>query len=405
MKLAITVCSTKKYSYALLAQARRVQAAINHLDHEKDEVTIILVTEKAETGDFGDKLKAKYNKILPWATFERIALDNVEDGHKNYKSQAQLFIAQMRSAAFERARTLDVDYCWSLDSDVLPRPNSFKCMKPMMEFDEGYYSIMTCPYPSQGGGPLLGGRGTIYKHICEDVYEDERTIPEEITARREKVRSDIDALNATEDKRSHEEKQKDFEQYNKELQAIDEEIKHCPPIGNIWVRSAKKWRLRGWLDEAYPAIGLGAVVPIDWCGFGCTMMNKRALSEAIFDGYRGGGTEDLYIVWTRWYPNGLKIGTIPHSPCDHIIRNPAKPGYYIHCQVYHETEGETKGHLRQNQVPWYAQEDGEKYDKENDGVLVRLPEVPEEGVQPIVVMKPVSANPVKTPESSPSNSK
>ena len=33
----------------------------------------------------------------------------------------------------------------------------------------------------------------------------------------------------------------------------------------------------------------GSVVPTDWCGFGCTLMNKRALTAAHFDGYDGRG--------------------------------------------------------------------------------------------------------------------
>jgi len=40
---------------------------------------------------------------------------------------------------------------------------------------------------------------------------------------------------------------------------------------------------------------------------------------AIFDGYDGRGTEDLYVCFHRWYPAGLRIGAIPHSLCDHVI--------------------------------------------------------------------------------------
>jgi hypothetical protein len=57
------------------------------------------------------------------------------------------------------------------------------------------------------------------------------------------------------------------------------------------------------MDAAYPGLGIGAVVPSDRCGFGCTLMSKRALSLAQFDGYDGSGTEDLYMVWKRWHRN------------------------------------------------------------------------------------------------------
>jgi hypothetical protein len=77
----------------------------------------------------------------------------------------------------------------------------------------------------------------------------------------------------------------------------------CKPLGNVFFCNSKKFRRRGWMDAAYPGLGIGAVVPSDWCGFGCTPMSKRALSLAQFDGYDGSGTEDLYMVWKRWHRN------------------------------------------------------------------------------------------------------
>lgn len=130
------------------------------------------------------------------------------------------------------------------------------------------------------------------------------------------------------------------------------------------------------MQAAYPEIGIGAVVPTDWCGFGCTLMNKHALSLAQFDGYDGGGTEDLYIVWKRWYRNGLKINVIPHSPCDHVIRDRKKKGKFILCQAYHESkDAETVGHLRMEFRPWYQQANGEQFSNANDGriTLDRMP--------------------------------
>jgi len=56
---------------------------------------------------------------------------------------------------------------------------------------------------------------------------------------------------------------------------VDKRIEKYPPKSNVFVANGKKWRRRGWFDFAYPAIGKGAIVPSDWCGFGATMMNKK----------------------------------------------------------------------------------------------------------------------------------
>jgi hypothetical protein len=127
-------------------------------------------------------------------------------------------------------------------------------------------------------------------------------------------------------------------------------------VGNVWECNSKfGWRRRGWLENAYPAIGVGAVVPSDWCGFGCTLMNHAALQLANFDGYDGQGTEDLYVVWRRWHPAGLRINVIPHCPCDHVIWQKKKGGAEDEYNIIlssHETQGECVGHLRTRKVPW-----------------------------------------------------
>lgn len=362
MKLAITICATQNYTYALKAQARRIQACLDYLS-EEDRIYVVLSGDNSkEILDVVDL----YKNIMP-DNYEIIHLgtDDLEKNLRNYKEEAQLLIAQLRTRAFTEARRLKVDYCWSLDSDVLPPENGFKCMKQMLEFDDGYYSVSTCTYPSQGGGGFLGGRGTPKSQICDDFYEDEREIPEELKGRQKK----------------HEEAFKDFmelkqepdKKWQEELAAIREEIKKCPPKENVFALNAKGWRKRGWLENAYPGIGKGAVLPSDWCGFGCTLMNKKALNLAHFDGYDGRGTEDLYICWSRWYPAGLKINVIAHCLADHIIRKRDEDhniSKLVHCQPYHETEGDYAGHIRLRYRPWYSQDIGEKYDENNDGVFM-----------------------------------
>jgi len=337
-KLAITIVATKEYQYALNAQARAIQQNVLKLEGGD----LILVTDKKPaTG-----IIALYNTLLGSTWQVHHIPINVTDGHPNYKENAQLTIAQLRSEAFGKARSLKVDYCWSLDSDVLPPANALRCMMDMQRFDAGYYSITTCPYVSQGGGGFLFGRGTIQRNICEDVYEDERIIPEELAIKLKEHR-DIQPK----DKRPSEE-------WITKMQLLEEELKKCQPKGNIFELNAKGWRKRGWGEMAYPAIGKGSVVPTDWCGFGCTLMNKEALSLADFSGYEGKGTEDLFVVWRKWYPNNLRICSIPHVLCAHVIRKKDKGGYVL-VEGFHETEGELVGHIRQRQLPWYSHDPGE----------------------------------------------
>src|SRR6185436_11128230 len=356
--ISIVICSTKSYSYALLAQARRVVACIGR----EPEGVIILVGDAS-----GEILRAKnfYTSILPVTWSVEMIQDRFKDGLQNYKNPAQLTIARMRSIGFDRSRQLQVNQCWSLDSDVLPQANALRVMQQMLEFDDGYYSVSTCPYPSQGGGAFLGGRGTTERTILPDFYDDEREIPDDLKKRMDKHTGQLKKLNGRATK-----------QWLDEHKAISNEVQKCKPIGNVFFCNAKQFRRRGWMQAAYPEIGIGAVVPTDWCGFGCTLMNKHALSLAQFDGYDGGGTEDLYIVWKRWYRNGLKINVIPHSPCDHVIRDRKKKGKFILCQAYHESkDAETVGHLRMEFRPWYQQANGEQFSNANDGriTLDRMP--------------------------------
>lgn len=339
--LAITICATKNYTYAMRAQARRVAANCAHLPHE--DVTVILV------GDNSPELRAihaLYSKeVLPRATVRHVALPILSDAHQNYKENAQLLIARMREAAHATARALGADQCWSLDSDVLPPANALRCMQDMLRFDNGYYSVSTCPYPNTA---FLGGFGDPHHPICEDFLPKERKIPDELMAEFQANEKEL-ATYAEKNEQPPRDVQKRWEETNRK-------IRECPPDGNIWEVIAKYgWRRRGFLDNAYPAIGRGAVVPSDWCGFGCTLMNKEALALATFEEYEGLGTEDLFVCWNRWYPAGIRINVIPHCPCDHVIWEKKKGGdatKYVHHVAYHETNGEFRGHLRTKQVPW-----------------------------------------------------
>lgn len=336
MKIAASVCATKSYTYAMHEQAVRVAACFSLVECEP----IIILVGDVHVGEFAKV----YDELMPKARIIAAPIENLSEG-ENYKEPAQIVIARMRDRAHSIARTQGVDYCWSLDSDVLPPANALRCMLDMLRFDNGHYSVSTCPYPNSA---FLGGFGTPQNPIAEDFLPHERKLPDELKAEFEANEAELKAL-ANDRKEPTEEQRKRWDATNKR-------IKECPPDGTIWEVIAKHgWRRRGWFDNAYPGIGRGSVVPSDWCGFGCTLMNRNALALAYFDGYDGRGTEDLFICWKRWYPAGLRINVIPHCPCDHVIWEKKKGGdkeKYTHIVAYHETDGEYRGHMRQRSTPF-----------------------------------------------------
>ena len=343
MKLAITVCATSSYCYAMEALAARVAANLNSAGLNDEPGTAII------SGDGSTNCREtlrRWKEVLPekWdVILLAVGTENLKS--QNYKEDAQLLLAKLRTAAFTKARRLNPDMCWSLDSDTLPPANALGCMIDMLAFDKGYYSVSTCPYPNEA---FLGGHGTPQRPILEDFNEDERDLPDELKA-------EIAALKEEAKTNKEPAPGKGWIERKK---AVDEKVKKCPPTGNIWEVIAKHgWRRRGWLNHAYPAIGKGAVVPSDWCGFGCTLMNNKSLQLANFDGYEGKGTEDLFVVWQRWHQADLRINVITHCPCDHVIWEKKKGGKEEEYNIiisFHETAGECLGHLRTRKVPWHG---------------------------------------------------
>lgn len=330
MKLAIYTAATKGYGHALVAQARRIISGLA-LENRITETLFIFVTD-----DESEVEKAKSIYDASGISTEVLITDRT--GGENYKEAAQLLIASMRQSASTRALAWGADLCLSLDSDVLPPANAIRCMIDMISFDGGFYSVAFCPYPSQGGGAFLGGRGTPQNPILPDFYEDEKKVPKDLIKSRDDLRKQLQSSPDDKDLRD-------------KLTEADKLIREVPPTGNVFAMNAKKWRPRGWFDFAYPAIGRGAIVPVEWIGFGCTLMNRQALSLCDFDGYDGRGTEDLYINFRKWYPAGLRIACIPHCPCDHVIRD-KETGGHILVATGHADDAEHSGHLRQWKMPW-----------------------------------------------------
>ena len=362
-RLAITVCATDKYQYAMTAQARLVHANLRQL---RIPIAVILA------GDEGLKrIETLYRSLFKQGidagrvTVERIAGFEAAAG-ENYKNAAQLLIAQMRTVAFERARAWGASLCWSLDSDVLPKSSScYSTLRWLLDMPGRYYEVAISPYPSQGGGDMLTGRGTPENPIAQDYLKTERKIPDELVKRIEANKAAGDAIKPP---------AMPAKELIDEANAINKAIGECPPLGNVFEMNAKNgWRRRGWLSAAYPALGRGAIVPSDWCGFGSTLMSRRALDEADFVGYDGGGTEDLYVVWCRWHQVGIRIGSALHEPSAHVSRRSdgkfflSWPRFVMEAD---ESKGECAGHLRTIQRPFYAQDRGEKYDQQNDGIPI-----------------------------------
>ncbi len=344
MKLVITVCATSSYCYAMKALASRVAANLSYMEWREPGVVVIS----------GDKSKEVKQALSDWKdampdtwTIVHIAAGLENPSAANYKTEAQILIGKLRHAAFTAARKENADYCWSLDSDTLPPANALCCMLDMLRFDRGrVYQVSTCPYPNE---LFLGGRGNAFNQIAPDFTEEERILPDDLKAEIEALKKEASDTNP--DKPSEPTKE-----WLERKKRVDERVRECPPDGHIHQVTGKHgWKQRGWLDHAYPCIGWGAVVPSDWCGFGCTLMSRVALSVASFEGYDGGGTEDLFIIWNRWWPAGIKINAITHCPCDHVIWSKKKggsPDEYTIIRSFHEMHGDAIGHLRTRKQPW-----------------------------------------------------
>jgi hypothetical protein len=350
--LAVTICATEKYSYALRVQAQAVQNAVLEARGRGlvDQVSVILATNKES---IGIQIGALYERLLPGVDFRSIVLD-IDDTSKSHKVLAQKNIARLRSEAFNMAKALNCPFVWSLDSDVLPKHNSLATSFDVIKFDDGYYQVASCPYPSQGGGSFLCGRGTFRENILRDVYDEEKKVNPKILKRVKKYEAEVEAVQAklrnAKQSVANDALWKKGALLNHKIHLWRRYIRNraMADDANIFRLNGKTWRKRGWFDFAYPAIGKGSIVPTDWTGFGCVLMTQKALNMIDFHGYEGRGTEDLFITWQRWFLNGIKIGAIPHCPADHVVRSRQEKDKKIHIFTFHEPDGEFEGHLRQD---------------------------------------------------------
>jgi len=332
MKLAIVTAATKSYLYAWQACVRSIAAAAAHYP----DAHFIFCTDQSEEA----KLAAKMLKEeLPegW----KITTINlpIKDDEKDYKTTAQLRIAALQGAGFAFAKTkVRADLLWSVESDNIVPANALRVLEWALAMPQAegtpVYDIAAGTYVN---GSFLGGFGTPFSQINKDFLPCERKMTPRL----------IVCLDATEDRL----KKGQSEKESNRMKRLMDLVEKCPPDGTLWeVIQKHGWRRRGWLEAAYPGIGWGSLVPGDWCGLGCTLMNKKALMLADFAGYEGHGTQDLFLCWQRWHPAGLKLAIVPHVACDHVKRD--EKGKLIHHVAYHEQQGECRGHLRTKRIPW-----------------------------------------------------
>ena len=334
--IAITVSATKSYLHAFQSCIRSIATAAAH--HEKAH--FIFATDNSEETKAAEEM---VRQELPagWE-ITTIRMKGMEDDGKDYKHGAQLRIAALQGAAFHCAKAkVRADMLWSVESDNIVPANSLRVLEWTLAMPTAdgtpYYDIAAGTYPN---GLFLGGFGTPQNPIAEDFLPEERKLKPRLKL----------CLEACEKRLKECKDQKTGDKESKRMGRLRERVKKSPPDGNIWEVTAKHgWRRRGWMDFAYPGIGEGAVVPSDWCGLGCTLMSKKALALADFNGYDGGGTQDLFLCWHRWHPAGLRLACVPHVVCDHVKREGEEINHY---RAYHEQDPVYRGHLRVRKQPW-----------------------------------------------------
>ncbi len=355
--LVVATSATKSYLYAFEACVRAISVAASH----HTEAHFIFTTDTSKESKLAEEA---LKNLLPEGWQIHTLRKKEEDDKKSYNQSSQLRIAALQGAALHHAKVkLRADLFWSVESDTIVPPNALRVLEWALQFPDAsgdpLYHIAAGTYQN---GLFLGGFGSYDHVIAEDFLVKERRCPkrflkiyEECGLRvngkfiPDKEGKWIPAPETTKDLDLvyiHKKMEKEM----RRMHRLEQRAKHYPQDGNIWDIIAKYgWRRRGWLDYAYPGIGEGALVPLDWCGLGCTLIGKRALAISDFSDYQGAGTQDLFLCWNRWHPAGLRIAGLPHILCDHIKRDGDK---FIQHHAYHELHGECRGHIRSQTKPW-----------------------------------------------------
>ena len=323
--LSIVTAATKNYLHAWLQCTRAISIAASH----HSDAHFIFCTDESKDAETAAEIA---KRELPEGWKVSVLKFPFKDDEKNYKEEAQLRIASLQGAGFALARRLKSDMCLSVESDTIMPADALRMLEWTLQMPDAmgdpYYHIAAATYPN---GLFLGGFGSPQHPIAEDFLPSERKLPARLKL----------CLDKCEDRLKNSKTQNEKEA--KRFSRLRDRVKKCQPLGNVFEMNSKGYRRRGWMDQAYPGIGKGSVVPSDWCGLGCTLLSKKALALSDFNGYEGKGTQDLFLCWHRWYPSNIRIACVPHVVCDHIKK---ENGKIVHYQSYHELEGECRGHLR-----------------------------------------------------------
>ena len=316
MKLLISTFATKSFCYALHDQARRVAACLAYAGIHGCNTEYLFVSDGSQEAlDALEKIKSE----LRFKVTHRIIDDLTDNNTGKHVAESNMVIARMQDEAFTYARRNDFTHHWTVEADILPNANALQSLIDTLTFDRGWYSVAMAAYPNS---LFLGGKGSPQRHIYPNVYDDERKVSKSLQAR-------LKSKNPETAKKAR------------------EELEKQPSTGNVFVRQAKGWRPRGWLEECYPGIGRGAIVPTDWFGFGCTLFDRRAIELANWTGYLGAGTQDLWLGWRCFYQHDLRFAVVPHALATHVKRI---DGVMTMMHAYHEMSGDAVGHLRTSKV-------------------------------------------------------
>jgi hypothetical protein len=311
--IAISTYATRSFLYALDDQAALVVAAWRYADSPAAQY--ILVTDMSDEAVSAAK---RLREILPFRMWH-LPLDVDENATGTHEQSSNVVIAAMQHEALSKARFIGADFLWSVEADILPNANTLQSLTDALRFDRGWYDVAMAGYPNHS---FLGGYGTMQNQIAPNVYPNERKVSVDLAKRL---------------------KSKDLATRNK----AQEDAKNCAPNGNIFERQAKGWKPRGWLEEAYPGVGRGAILPTSWFGMGCTLFSRKAMDLSNWTGYQGAGTQDLWLGWRCLHQHGLRFAVVPHALCSHLKRINGKMTL-LHS--YHETQGDSAGHLRCSKI-------------------------------------------------------
>lgn len=324
MKVSILTAATSSYAFALEKSIKSIKQAICG---RRDQFTYMLATNSDSVADLAKRA---------WGNEEfKCCVVDVDDQKEKYKEASQLIIAELQGRLFEMARESGADMAWSVESDVLVHPDSYAGLLWTLDSPMPKYGVATSTY---WNGQFLCGRGSTESPIMEDYTIDERQVPEKEATLYKKLRQEIQKQPAKpNDVPEFEKKQKEYFELSRKIQAY-------PPTKNVFALNAKAWRRRGWLDAAYPGAAVkGAVLPTDWCGLGCALLGRDALSRADFFDYDGKGTQDLYLCYQKWLPAGLRIGLNVSVPATHVKKTGDDLVHYV---PFFVASGEFEGHLR-----------------------------------------------------------